>query len=171
MHHHAAPALTACSGRTRLESRATMRGRSELLEGGGCFVWRVCSRIRLYSILHCCLKRISLLGSCVYCFPPISSSQSQPSSTDRMPTIVRKKTLTTLPKYWTHVPRKVCTPHPVTQMLPNVCSHTEPGNLTIIGQHPRRIVEVVSRKPNEAGGGFRNDPHESYEQALSPSLL
>jgi hypothetical protein len=27
-------------------------------------------------------------------------------------------------------------------------------------------VEVVRHKPNEIGGGFHNDPHENYQQAM-----
>jgi hypothetical protein len=40
--------------------------------------------------------------------------------------------------------------------------------LTIIGQHARKSVEVVKHKPNEMGGGFHNDPHENYQQAVLP---
>jgi hypothetical protein len=43
-------------------------------------------------------------------------------------------------------------------------AHFCAGNLTIIGQHSRKSVEVVKHKPHERGGGFHNDPHESYEQ-------
>jgi hypothetical protein len=38
--------------------------------------------------------------------------------------------------------------------------------LTIIGHHSRKSVEVLKRKPNESGGGFHNDPQESYEQVM-----
>lgn len=87
-----------------------------------------------------------------------------------MRTIVRRKTHTTLPKYWTHAPHKVRPPSPHTNTTKCLFSH-QTGNLTIIGQHPRRTVEVARRKPHEAGGGFHNDPHESYEQASLPSLF
>ena len=51
-------------------------------------------------------------------------------------------------------------------LVPHTRAHNSlSGNLTIIGQHSRKSVEVVRHKPNEMGGGFHNDPHENYQQA------
>jgi hypothetical protein len=87
-----------------------------------------------------------------------------------MRTIVRKKTRTTLPKYWTHVPRKVCAPPPVTQMLPNVCSHTQqatsPSSVSILGEQLKspaanhmKLEAAFTMTLTKATGRHRSRPY------------